>query len=262
MKLKQILLYGLILFATKAYPNIDSLKKVLATKDFKEVQRYVYNYRKASNHFSAFTFSENKVDSYYCISFQLQTLDNFDSILNANINLISVKLIYNNLDIFYYSISEYKPFKINKDYIDSKATNIFEYIDTIAFNIFIHKYKPERTNINEIIDVFFPEKYIYGNGCGFSGITPNARLWMEGYIQEKDSIALFSWLISPHLGLKTYAIEGLYKLEKSGMYINDFQWQAIKYIINSNSSITTCGGCMLRLETIKDLCKGYIFKKT
>jgi hypothetical protein len=260
-KLKKILLVGLLLFAAEAFSNIDSLKKVLATKDFKEVQRYVRDYRKTSNQYSADTYSENKDDSYFCISFQLQTLDIFDSIQNAKIHLINVKLICKNLDIFYYNISDYETYKLNKEFIVNRVIHQIDYLDTIAFNTFAQKHIMEQTSLNEKINGLFPGKFTYGDACGYTGKTPDPRLWMEFYIEKKDSTALFSWLISPHLELKTYAIEGLYKLEKSGMPISDIQWQAIQYIKNSNSPVRTCGGCIYYQASLKELCKGYRFKK-
>jgi hypothetical protein len=260
-KIKQILLSGILLLSCNVYSNIDSVKKVLATKDFKEVKRYVHDHRKTSNQYSAYTYSENKVDSYYCISFQLQTLDKFDSIQNANIHLINVKLICKDLGIFYYSISDYEPYKLNKKFIVNRVIHQIDYLDTIAFNTFAQKCKLIENSSNENINILFPDKFTYGDACGYTGKTPDPRLWMEFYIEKKDSTALFSWLISPHLELKTYAIEGFYKLGKSGMPISDLQWQAIQYTKNSNSPVRTCGGCIYYQETLKELCKGYRFKK-
>ena len=124
-KLKQILLFGFILIATEAYSNIDSLKKVLQTKDFGEVKRYLQDYKKSPNHYSAFTYSENLVDSYYAMSLQFQSVDKFDSIQNLKSNLYTVNILSNQYKIVHYSIKDFGLVKFNNESIDIKQINEF-----------------------------------------------------------------------------------------------------------------------------------------
>lgn len=260
-KVKQILLFLFLLLASNVFSNIDSLKKVLQTKDFKEVKRYLHDFRKTQNNYGAFTFSKNFNDTYFAISFQLQIFESSDSFQNSKTHLYSVNLFSKQLEIFYYQISDLGSNKINKEYTENKVIKQIDYLDTVAFKIFEQKNNLKYNNISKNINSIFPESYIYGDGCGYTGKNPNPRLWLEDYILEKDSNALFSWLISPHLGLRVYAIEGFYQLEKNGMGISHLQWQTIQNIKTSMAVVETCGGCIYSQETIIELCKRYKFKK-
>jgi hypothetical protein len=262
-KLKFIFLFVLTFAFNNVFSNIDSLKKVLQTKDFGEVKRYLQDYKKSPNHYSAFTYSENLVDSYYAISLQFQSVDKFDSIQNLKSNLYTVNILSNQYKIVHYSIKDFGLVNFNKEQIDIKQINEFEYTDSMAYAKFSRRKKIRGETRREEIENLFPKDFAYGFlfGLGFAGQENKQRLWMHEHVDNKDSNALFSWLISPSMALKIYAVEGFYKLKKNGMKITYQQWQAIQYIKDSKAGVRIVYGCIISQETAKKLCRKYRFRK-
>ena len=131
-KLKFIFLFIFTFAVNNVFSNIDSIKKVLQTKDFGEVKRYLQDYKKSPNNYSAYTYSENLVDSYYAICLQFQYVDKFDSIQNLKSNFYSVNILTNQYKILHYNIKDFGLVKFNKAQIDINQINEFEYTDSMA----------------------------------------------------------------------------------------------------------------------------------
>ena len=260
-KVKQILLFLFLLLASNVFSNIDSLKKALQTKDFKEVKRYLQDFKKTPNNYSAYSYGENLIDSYYAMSLQFQTINKFDSVQNLKTNLYTINILSNHYEIIYYSLTDNGVLELKNNFKINNTKELLKHLDTSAFQKFKNRIDNQNYGSNVKLTTLFDLNIIYANGIGFAGEDPNQRLLMTEYILNKDSNSLFSWFCNPNIPLQLYALEGFYKLEKKGMYLSDLQWQMVQHMKTLNGTISSWSGCFPIGRNVKEVVERFKFKK-
>lgn len=106
--------------------------------------------------------------------------------------------------------------------------------------------------INNDTLVLLDTNTAYGSVCGFAGVAPSGRKFMNSMLNNNDTTMLKNWLYSKHYTLKAYAIEGYYRLEKKGYAIPlEIKKECEKWL-SSNITIKTCLGCTYFEENIGD----------
>lgn len=107
----------------------------------------------------------------------------------------------------------------------------------------------------------FANEIRYGDACGIAGVKPKYRKILDSIITEKDVKTLIKWLKSPFSGLQVYAIEGIYELEKQGVYFEKEVWEIIDFVALKQQKINICSGCLgdnlSVTEIVKQIKKDY-----
>lgn len=96
---------------------------------------------------------------------------------------------------------------------------------------------------------------VYGTSCGWAGTAPEARILVEKYIKDLDTVHLDKWLVAKKdkIALQAYAYEAYIRLEKDGFQINSSRRKRMNEIKASEDQIQTCRGCIYSTQRLKDI---------
>lgn len=100
----------------------------------------------------------------------------------------------------------------------------------------------------------------YATGCGYDGDKPRKRIALEFLVRNKDTIQLYKWLTSTNTETQLYAVEGIYRLSKSGYFFSKDITIMIEYVKAKKGTALTCNGCMTYYEKVSNLTKDYSFE--
>lgn len=99
---------------------------------------------------------------------------------------------------------------------------------------------------------------LFSDGCGFSGEPTKDWIKMEKFVQNKKVKGIRNYLNSLDVESQIYGIIGMYKLRKKGVKLSAKDQQTIDYLIERNSKVYTCMGCLIgEVFDTKDLVKYY-----
>jgi hypothetical protein len=94
------------------------------------------------------------------------------------------------------------------------------------------------------------QSYYFSLGCGETGsYLPREAKRMLNWVQSENVKKLNDWLCSPNFELQAYAVEGLTRINEDGKSIPEKLDQTIEHLLDKNSMIINCAGCLMGLET-------------
>lgn len=99
----------------------------------------------------------------------------------------------------------------------------------------------------------FVDTVIFGTHCGEDPIPIPDFVRLTKLISNKDTTSLQHWLRSPNTETQLLAIYGFYELKKLGYSIDEKILWLIRYILNKEGDVQSCGGCDFDNRTIKDV---------
>lgn len=246
-KLKQILLFGCILFATEAFSNIDSVKTLVQEKSYSRLMKYIRKLQKGDSTKAAITSKFEYIKSYTGVNIQIQHLLESDSIKTMVERYYTLDCIVHKNKIIYCWIRDFGEVQIRNKFTEDPVS-IFEYKDTIRYKTFSLAHKAIKEYEPNPQDVFLDIETIYAIGCGWGNSLTKTRILMLEFVEKQDYNSLSSWLYSPLLEYQLYAAEGFYLLEQKGYKISKKHYQLIQYIIHKPGNCKSCAGCLYGQE--------------
>lgn len=229
--------------------NIEGLKQVLASKDFKAFKKYNDKLIKSKNGTYAtwnvlrdITYEFQEGGFYYSESIENSTLS------KPYVVTYKVELLTSSTKIVSYTI--YKWYQDNSiDTLDRfKDETLYDSMKSSFKRIF-------KTDLNE--KELFTVEYVYGNRCGNFGSAPKGLQIMDEWVNQKNKIEILKWLKSTNTEKQIYAVNGLIQLRNRGFQLSNEEIEIMRYIIQKKGTIITCGGSRRYTEKIKRICKTF-----
>jgi len=116
-------------------------------------------------------------------------------------------------------------------------------------------YKTSLTNdsfIEELTKIRY-FSFCCGDACASK---PREAKQIIRYVNSNRRKKIDSWLINPNPEMQAYAIWGIKRLEKNGKRQTNFEKRIINHLMEKNTLIYNCSGCLMGLETpLKELLK-------
>ncbi|MCO4294322.1 hypothetical protein NF867_15780 [Solitalea sp. MAHUQ-68] len=92
--------------------------------------------------------------------------------------------------------------------------------------------------------------YFYSFACGDGSMTgPKESTKTLNWVSFKNKSALNKWLRSTNCELQAYAVDGLLTIKKNGDDLTSKEMEIIEHLLNRNSTIINCSGCLMGLKT-------------
>ena len=235
------------------------IKNILATKDFQSFKKYADNLSNRQTHIKAYWEVEREIAT----GFEERVLiveksvpekkdPNISTVYTFRVNLLST-----DKTIFFYDLMERKSKKVNNEWVEYYPTidtyqndSLFKKLKTTFFKSFGGQFKKQE---------LFTDSIVYGSRCSDAGIDPLEKMYLDHFVEVKDKTSLLKWLQSTNVETQLYAVEGFYKLKKSGYKINDNELQFIKNVLKKKGTARTCSGCIYSREEIKQIAKDFKF---
>ena len=138
------------------------------------------------------------------------------------------------------------------------ASSYFQYIDSLKFKKLSNAWQKTYGVPLQLSD-FDSLDYNYGFRCGIDGVRLDGRLLLDEMVRQRDTIMLNQWLQSPLAGRQAYAVDGLYQLNKRGIWLSAQQKKRIKAIQSRDAAVNFCAGCNYSIKRLKDVTKSFVF---
>lgn len=167
----------------------------------------------------------------YSTNFRLHLITRNDSIIFGNLERLHWKG----------RVAESIKFSINEFQLGNLVNNHNDFYST--------SYSTDRF-INELTT-----NYYFSLGCGDTGSSrPKEAEQMLKWAKSNNIKKLSNWLRSPNYELQAYAIEGLTRIKEGGKTIPENLEDTVEHLLNRNSIVINCAGCLMGLKTpIKQL---------
>ncbi len=94
-------------------------------------------------------------------------------------------------------------------------------------------------------------------GCGYSGESPKGKKMIELFIKAGRFDLIENILKGYNQGGRAYAVIALLKLKKNGLKLSNETEQTIEKIIELDTRIESCSGCLGFSTTVKKLLQAY-----
>lgn len=169
-----------------------------------------------------------------------------------------VNILATDSTIIYFDLGEKKykkvdehwePYYENMDHF--KNDSLFSVLKTAFKNTF-------RTELN--FDELFKLSIVYSNGgCGYSGVLREEKMQLDALVEDKDHTSLQLWLGSSNTETQLYAVEGFFRLEKSGEVLTPVEMEMIHAVLQKKGNVNTCNGCIYVNNEISRIAKDFNF---
>lgn len=130
-------------------------------------------------------------------------------------------------------------------------------VNHLLLNQYIHDHNAlYNTNLSlKRFEEDITSDYFYSFACGDASTTgPKESAKVLSWIEFENKQALNKWLRSANCELQAYAINGLLRIKKNGGQLTSDEERVIQHILNRNSLIVHCAGCLIGLvEPIQQL---------
>ncbi|GEM_PF-3552348 len=94
------------------------------------------------------------------------------------------------------------------------------------------------------------QDYYYSMGCGETGNDlPLQAKQMLRWVETGNIRKLVEWIKSPNFELQAYAVEGVTRIQKKGIQLENKVLEIIDHLKGRNSIILHCAGCIQGLRT-------------
>jgi len=235
------------------------IKNILATKDFLSFKEYADNLSNRQTHIKAYWEVEREIAT----GFEERILIVEKSVLekkNPNISTVytfRVNLLSTDKTILFYDLMECKSKKVDNEWVEYypiidtyQNDSLFKKLEATFFKSFGGKFKRQE---------LFTDSIAYGSRCGYAGIYPLEKMYLDHFVEVKDKTSLLKWLQSTNVETQLYAVEGFYELKKGGYKIKDNELSFIKNVLKRKGTARTCSGCINSREEIQQIAKDFEF---
>jgi len=228
----RLLTLAILLFLTHTlFGQLQTdIKNILATKDFLSFKKYADNLSNRQTRIKTYWEVEREIAK----GFEERILiveksvpekkdPNISTVYTFRVNLLST-----DKTILFYDLMERRPKKVNNEWVEYYPTidtyqndSLFKILESTFFKSFGGQFKKQN---------LFTDSIVYGARCGFGGIDPLEKVYLDHFIKVKDKASLLKWLQSTNVETQLYAVEGFYKLKKGGNKVNDNELFFIKNV--------------------------------
>ena len=256
-----IVVMGLFLSYRFIFTNKEDARCILATKDFTEFQSFIEKLSKEKRSPRWIYLRDLTYDYQEGIFEYKQYKKDENGAHTSSYNTYQIKLIVSGNTIFYYDYTIQKNKKVKYEWSDSYSwepyyVTIEQFKNDEAFESLKEKFKKAfYSDLNE--SELFITDYVYGENCGVAAMNSNERTQLNDFVTKKDKNSMLKWLKSANTEKQMYAVEGLLKLEKSGVNLSKTELEIINYIAHKKGTIRMCSGCTYFDMEISKLAKRF-----
>ncbi len=145
--------------------------------------------------------------------YKVKIISLYDSIFYGRLSIV-----FPNYELFLFS--DYNHYQLNE--LDAAYRN--------AFN--------RRLSIDEL----FKDEIFYGKFCGQDGLPPGLRMRLERMVRYDDKRQLMFWLRDPCVEIQIYAYEGMYRLLKKELQLNETEQALLRRLESKRGDARICDG--------------------
>lgn len=245
--LSLVVLTSLFLFYKFNFQNKDDVRSILGTKDFKELEAFIEKLTKEKRS-PRWIYLRDLTYEYQEGIFEYKEYEkNENGSITTSYDIFQIKLIVSGNKIIYYEYNIQKNKKVKYEWSDSFSwepyyITIEQFKNDIEFKLLKEEFNNVfYSDLNE--SELFVTDYVYGENCGVAAVDSNERTQLNYFVTKKEKNSILKWLKSTNTEKQVYAVEGLLKLEKSGVNLNNTEVEIINYITHKKGTIRMCSGC-------------------
>lgn len=164
----------------------------------------------------------------------------------------SVKFLATEKSVFYYVFQK----AYGREIRENKWKMFYSLIDSFSnqseYNNFLTAFS-DTYNTGLIEKDLFDNSIVYGGGCGLAGVPTEYQQKLDSLLKNKDIASIRSWLRSANSEKQLFAIQGLMRLEDSGIHLKPEDKTIIDLISKKDGMVYICSGCIMTSDSIQNV---------
>lgn len=253
-----IIVVCLILFYKLFFKEKEDIRSILSTKDFTKFEYFIKQESNANDFRGHWKYLREVTHEFKEGVFEFeQYIKDKKGRKTNSYEVFQVNLITSGNKIIYYEFNIQKNKNVKYEWLDSYSWKpyyvlIEKFKDKLGFEQLKKSFKKTfHSELNE--NELFITYYVYGESCGAGGMNSRERIQLNYFITKQDKDSIIRWLKSTNTEKQIYAIEGVFKLENSGIKFSKTELEIVENMINKKGTIQICSGCIYSVREISSI---------